>query len=64
MADGNRNSPGLSGCYGLGLDGAQLVSGDESLGSPGREVTAGAVRDEMERQCFALQAGLRFLLLN
>ena len=42
LANGNRNSPGLSSCYGLGLDGAQLVSGKEPLGSPGREVTGGA----------------------
>ena len=39
MANGNRNSPGLSSCYGLSLDGAELVSGNEPLGGPGRKVT-------------------------
>lgn len=38
LANGDRNSPGLSGCYGLCLDGTKLVSGHQPLGSPGRKV--------------------------
>lgn len=38
LANGDRDSPGLSGCYGLCLDGTKLVPGHQPLGSPGRKV--------------------------
>lgn len=38
LANGNRNSPRISSCYGLSLDGTKLVSRNKPLGGPGWEV--------------------------